>query len=167
MLFRSTLIHARTMLYSASSISICRYSSLMTPHCEILEDPPMGVSSEHPSSIRRITLSDSRNTTRSLSMLRPLETCSYTTSLFVPSVECHPGAGTNAILTKAAFPDVPFLAALCAKMTTHRVARGARFTAVEALSFFNHHVAGLTPDQLSTEVSLTEVFRPMQSPDAC
>ncbi|KAI0780213.1 kinase-like domain-containing protein [Fomes fomentarius] len=62
-----------------------------------------------------------------------------------------------------AFPKVPCLAALCAKMTTYVVEE--RFTAAEALSFYNDHMSGLPDEQLHSTVILDPSLEPLRNPE--
>ena len=66
-------------------------------------------------------------------------------------------------MSQNAIPTVPWLAPLWAKMTTHIVQQ--RFTAAEALAFFEEHAAFVAEEQLLTDVTHAPSFDPLNEPD--
>ncbi|KAI0780017.1 kinase-like domain-containing protein [Fomes fomentarius] len=62
-----------------------------------------------------------------------------------------------------AFSKAPCLAALCAKMTTYVVEE--RFTAAEALSFYNDRMLALPDEQLDSTVMLKPCYKPLSDPE--
>ncbi len=58
---------------------------------------------------------------------------------------------------------MPPLAPLFARMTTHDIER--RFTASEALAFFQEHLASHSEDVLNTSIAPTWTFDMLDNPD--
>lgn len=63
---------------------------------------------------------------------------------------------------QSVIPTVPLIAPLCASMTTHIVEQ--RFTAAQALSFFDTHANLISEEQLAAKVTLMPSYEPMWNP---